>query len=248
MNIEATCMDIRQILTSRRAVYTILLMALFALVFSLVVGFSPADLKAAMESAMPPGSAGLFEYVWFGDVMLFLLLVVVSFGAFVISDLEDDGTIDLELARPETRHAFLVRRTISALASFVIVFMAGSIVAGVLAWSIVGDLDLPGFMWHHLSLMPMLLFVISLTFLLSVPLRNTTPTVLAGFSIPLVLALTHMFSSMSDPGAEPSILNPMAYATRVFTGQPLLEAAVLLLSLTIILFAIGWVWFCRKDL
>ena len=247
MNTQIILLDIREILTSKRAIYTIAIMAVFALIFSLVVEFSPEELKAAMEAAAPPGSAGVFEYVWFSDVMLFLLLMVVSFGAFITSDLEDEDTLGLALAKPESRHSFLIRRGFSTLASFLVIFTAGSLLAGIIAGLIVGDLDILVFLWHHLELMPMLLFVIALTFFLGVPLRTMTPTVLAGFSIPLALSLTHMFMSAGNPGAEPSILNPMAYSTRVFTGQPLWEAAAVLLVLTGILFLAGGVWFCRKD-
>mgnify|MGYP001004932955 CR=1 FL=1 len=248
MNLQILLLDIKQILTSKRSLYTILIMAVFALIFSLVVEFSPEDLKAAMEAAVPPGSAGVFEYVWFSDVMLFLLLAVVSFGAFIISDLDDDGILDLTLARPESRCSFLLRRTFSVLASFIPVFILGTLIAGIIAAAIVGNMDLLEFLAHHLTLMPMLLFVIALTFFLSVPLRNVTHTVLAGFSLPLILSLTHMFMSAGDPGSEPSILNPMAYSVRVFTGQPLLEAAGVLLVLTCILFLAGGMWFCKKDI
>jgi ABC-type transport system involved in multi-copper enzyme maturation permease subunit len=248
MNHSVILLDIRQILTSKRAIYTIAIMAIFALIFSLVVEFSPESLKAAMEASMPPGSAGVFEYVWFSDVMLFLLLAVVSFGAFIISDLDDDGILDITLARPEGRYAFLLRRTLSILVSFVAVFLLGTVLAGAIAAIIVGGLDYPAFLAHHIMLMPMLLFVIALTFFVSVPLRNVTYTVLAGFSIPLALSLTHMFMTLSDPGAEPSILNPMAYPTRVFTGMPLGEAAVVALVLAIALFMAGAVWFGKKDI
>jgi hypothetical protein len=132
--------------------------------------------------------------------------------------------------------------------SFLIVFMAGSVLSGGIALAVTGDLDVPLFLEHHLLLVPMLLFVFALTFFLAVPLRTTTPTVLAGFAIPLMLSLTQTFSSMGNPGAEPSVINPMAYGTRVLTGQPLVPAALLLLALTAVLLAMGWIWFTKKDI
>jgi ABC-type transport system involved in multi-copper enzyme maturation permease subunit len=248
MNFQPILLDIEGMLTSKRATYTIIIIAVFALTFALVVEFSPESLINAIETAKPEGSAGVFEFIWFEDVLKFLLLMVVSFGAFIICDLEDDETLDLTLARPESRLSFLVRRTLSSVISFLIIFFIGTLVAGGIAWAIVGGLDLPLFLVHHLMIMPMLLFVFSLTFFFSVPLRTTTYTVLAGFAVSLILSFTYSFELMANPGSEPSIFNPLAFGYRVMAGLPLANGFYVLLAFTIALFIAGGFWFIRKDL
>ena len=248
MNFQLIILDTKSMLMSKRAIYSIIFLAIFALTFAAMVEFSPEGLRNALETATPDGSAGVFEYLWFEDVLKLMLLMVVSFGAFMISDLEDDGTLDINLARPESRASFLVRRTISAAISFTIVFMAGTLVAGVLALAIMGDLDLPLFLLHQIMILPMLIFVLALTFFFSIPLRNTTYTVLAGFATSLFLSFTYSFGLMANPGTEPSIYNPLAFGYRVMAGQPLTEALVVVLIATAIMFVIGGVWFIKKDL
>ena len=248
MNFQLIILDIISMLKSKRAIYSILFLAIFALTFAAMVEYSPEGLQNALESATPEGSAGVFEYIWFEDVLKLMLLMVVSFGAFMISDLEDDGTLDINLARPESRTSFLVRRTISAVLSFTMVFIAGTLVAGIIALAIMGDLDLPLFLLHQLMIVPMLIFVLALTFFFSVPLRNTTYTVLAGFASSLFLSFTYSFGLMANPGSEPSIYNPLAFGYRVMAGQPLMEALVVVLVATIIIFVVGGVWFVKKDL
>ncbi|MCK5291711.1 MAG: hypothetical protein KAR39_06820 [Thermoplasmata archaeon] len=248
MNLQPTLLDIKDMLVSKRASYTVIIMAIFALTFALVVEFSPEDLRDAIEASVPEGSAGMFEFIWFEDVLRFLFLIVVSFGAFIICDLDDDETLDLILSRPESRLSFLVRRTLSSVISFLIIFMIGTLIAGGVAWAIVGGLDLPLFLIHHLMVMPMLLFVFALTFFFSVPLRTTTYTVLVGFAVSLVLSFTYSFELMANPASEPSIFNPLAFGYRVMAGLPLAEAFYVVLVLTIVLFVAGGLWFCRKDL
>ena len=248
MNFQLIILDTKSMLMSKRAIYSIIFLAIFALAFAAVVEFSPEGLRNALESATPEGSAGVFEYIWFEDVLKLLLLMVVSFGAFMISDLEDDGTLDINLARPESRASFLVRRTISAVLSFLIVFTMGSLVAGALALIIMGDLDLPLFLLHQIMILPMLIFVLALTFFFSVPLRNTTYTVLAGFATSLFLSFTYSFGLMANPGTEPSIYNPLAFGYRVMAGMPLTEALVVVVVGTAILLVVGGVWFVKKDL
>lgn len=247
MNFQPILLDIKGILISKRAMYTIIIIAIFALGFALMVEFSPEGLRTALEAAKPEGSAGVFEYMWFEDVLKFLLLAVVSFGAFIVADLEDDGTLGLTLARPESRLSILVRRTLSSVISFLIIFAIGTLIAGGIAWAIVGGLDLPIFLIHHLMIMPMLLFVLALTFFFSVPLRTITYTVLAGFATSLILSFTYSFELMANPGSEPSILNPLAFGYRVMAGLPLANALCVLLAFTIVLFVAGGYWFIKKD-
>ncbi|UCD91833.1 MAG: hypothetical protein JSV43_06240 [Methanobacteriota archaeon] len=248
MNFQTMLLDIKGMLVSKRAAYTIIIMALFAVTIALVVEFSPEGLKAALEAAKPEGSAGVFEFIWFEDFLKFLLLVLISFGAFIICDLEDEEALGLMLARPESRLSFLVRRTLSSVISFLIIFTIGTLVAGGIAWAIVGGLNPPVFLLHHLMIMPMLLFVFSLTFFFSVALRTTTYTVLAGFAASLMLSFTYSFALMADPGSEPSILNPLAFGYRVMAGMPLANAFYVVLALTIVMFTAGGVWFSRKDI
>ncbi len=248
MNIQPILLDIKEMLISKRAVYSIIFLALFALAFASLVEFSPEGLRNAMEAAMPEGSAGLFEFVWFEDVLKLLLLIVVSFGAFMISDLEDDEALGLTLSRPESRLSFLVRRTLSSAMSFLIIFVLGTLVAGGIAWAIVGDLDLPLFLLHHLMVLPMLLFVLALTFFFSGPLRTTTYSVLAGFAASLFLSFTNSFALMANPGSEPSIYNPLAFGYRVMAGMPLANAFIVVLVFTIGLFILGGFWFLKKDI
>ena len=108
MNLQLILIDMKSMLLSKRATYSILFLVIFAMTFAAVVEFSPEGLRNALEQAVPDGSAGVFEYIWFEDVLKLLLLMVVSFGAFMISDLEDDKTLGLTLARPESRASFLV--------------------------------------------------------------------------------------------------------------------------------------------
>lgn len=248
MNFQPVLLDAKAMLVSKRASYTIIIIAIFALTIAIIVEFSPERLRTALEGATPPGSAGVFEFLWFEDVLKFIFLAVVSFGAFIICDLEDDETLDLTLSRPESRLSFLVRRTVSSLISFLVVFTIGILIAGIIAWAIVGGLDLPLFLVHHLMITPMLLFVFALTFFFSVPLRTTTYSVLAGFAVSLVLSFTYAFILMANPSSEPTILNPLAFGYRVMTGLPLTEALLVVLVLTIVLFVAGGLWFTRKDL
>ena len=248
MNFQLVLLDAKAMLVSKRASYTIIIIAIFALTMAFIVEFAPERLRTALETAKPAGSAGVFEFLWFEDVLKFLFLAVVSFGAFVICDLEDDETLDLMLSRPESRLSFLVRRTLSSLISFLVVFTIGILVAGVIAWAIVGGLDLPLFLAHHLMIVPMLLFVFALTFFFSVPLRTTTYSVLAGFAVSLVLSFTYGFILMADPGSEPTILNPLAFGYRVIAGLALADAFYVVMVLTIVLFVAGGLWFCKKDL
>ena len=248
MNFQLIFLDMKTMLLSKRATYTILFLAIFALTFAAIVEYSPEGLKAALESAKPDGSAGVFEYMWFEDVLKLLLLMVVSFGAFMISDLEDDGTMGLTLARPESRLSFLVRRSLSSVLSFLIIFIIGSLVAGGIAWAIVDSLDMPLFIAHQLMILPMLLFVFALTFFFSVPLRTVTYSVLAGFAGSLFLSFTYSFELMANPGSEPSIYNPLAYGYRVMAGMPLAESFLVVLASTIILFVVGGIWFMKKDI
>ena len=248
MNFQLIFLDMKAMLFSNRALYTILFLAIFALTFALMVEYSPEGLKAALESAKPDGSAGVFEYMWFEDVLKMLLLMVVSFGAFMISDLEDDGTLGLTLARPESRLSFLVRRTLSSVISFMIIFIIGSLVAGMIAWAIVGDLDLPLFILHQIMILPVLVFVLALTFFFSVPLRTVTYSVLAGFAGSLFLSFTYSFELMASPGSEPSIFNPLAFGYRVMAGMPLFESLLVVLVSTIALFMVGGIWFMKKDI
>ncbi len=248
MNFEPLIIDIKTMLLSKRATYSIVLMGLFALTFAAMVEYSPEGLRAALESATPDGSAGVFEYLWFEDVLKLLLLMVVSFGAFMVSDPVDDGTLEIMLARPESRLQYLLKRSLSSVISFIVIFLAGSMVAGVIAWAIIGGLDLPLFLIHQVMILPLLLFVMSLTFFYSVPLRSTTPTVLAGFATSLFLSFTYAFGMMANPGEEPSILNPLAYGFRVMAGQPLAGSLLVVLVLTIVLYIAGAVWFMKKDI
>ncbi|MCK4717062.1 MAG: hypothetical protein KAT70_00220 [Thermoplasmata archaeon] len=246
MNLYLLYTDIKNILSSKRTSYTILIMAVFALVFGLVIRFSSEGLRTALE-ASAPGSAGVFEYMWFEDVLKFLLLVVVSFGAFIISDLEDDGTLGLILARPESRIAFLVRRILASLGAFFIVFMAGAVLVGIIAIGIMGDLDLPLFLLHQFFALPLCLFVIALAFFLSVPLRTTTYTVISSFAISLILSFTYAFSLMTGSGT-PSPLNPLALGYRILVNAPLVEPMIYAFVFSAVLFAAGTVWFVKKDI
>ncbi len=248
MNFQLIFIDMKVMLMSKRATYTILFLAIFALTFAAMIEYSPEGLKSALEAAKPDGSAGAFEYMWFEDVLKMLLLMVVSFGAFMISDLEDDDTMGLTLARPESRLDFLIRRTLSSVLSFLMIFTIGSLIAGVIAWAIVSSLDLPLFILHQLMILPMLLFVFALTFFFSVPLRTVTYSVLAGFAGSLFLSFTYGFALMADPGSEPSIYNPLAFGYRVMAGMPLAESFLVVLVSTIILFVAGGLWFIKKDI
>ncbi|MCK5039181.1 MAG: ABC transporter permease subunit [Thermoplasmata archaeon] len=248
MNIQPMILDIKMMLFSKRAVFSIMFLALFALMFAAMVEYSPQGLKDALEAAAPDGSAGAFEYLWFEDVLKLLLLMVVSFGAFVISDPVDDETLELMLARPESRLQYLMKRSVSSVISFIVIFMLGSLVAGIIAWAIVGGLDLGLFLVHQVMIIPLMIFVMAMTFFFSVPLKATTPTVLAGFASALFLSFTYSFGQMANPGSEPSILNPLAYGFRVMAGQPLFESFLVVVVMAVVFAIAGAVWFMKKDI
>jgi len=247
MTLQLLLEDIRHILLSKRTSYTIILMALFAFAFAIIAEFSPEGLKMALEAGIP-GTTGLFEYLWFVDLLdKFFLLVIVSFGAFILCDIEDDGTVDLQLSKSGTRVGLIIRRAAASLISFFVLFMIMSMIAGVIAWLIVGDIDVLQFLAHHIMVLPMCFFVFSLTFFISVPVRQTTPTVIAGFAIALALSFLYTFLAMAGD-STPTILNPLALGYRIQLALPLAGAVLVALVSSAVLFGLGTLWFWKKDI
>ncbi len=247
MKLQLFLEDVRHILMSKRMSYSIIIMAVFAFMFALFAEFSPENLKLVLEAGLP-GTTGLFEYIWFENVLdKFFLLVIVSYGAFMLCDLEDDGTIEIQLSRSVTRAGLIARRTLASLATFFLLFVIVSLIALLAGLLIVGNLDAAAFMAHHFLVFPMCLFVFSLTFFLSVPLRQTTTTVIASFAISLALSFLYTFMAMGGETA-PSILNPLALGHRILLALPLEGAILVALVSSGILFGIGTVWFMKKDI
>lgn len=239
--------DVKTILSSKRTSYTIIIMAVFAIGLAIVVEFSPEGLKRALEAAAP-ASSGVFEYMWFEDFLdKLFLLVIVSFGAFAICDLEDNRMVELTLSRAQTRLEVIFRRLTASLISFLLVFAVGSIIVSIIARAIIGEMDIALFLLHQLFILPMCLFVFSLTFLLSVPLRTTTSTAITSFAISLALSFTYTFLVMAGD-STPSIFNPLALGHRILVELPLAAAAGVALISSGLMFSAGTVWFLKKDL
>jgi len=239
--------DARALLFSRRAAYSIIIMAMLALLVAIIVRYSPEGLKSALEAAAP-GSSGVFEYLWMEDVLdKLLLLIFISFGSFVICDLEDDRMTAFVYSRSMSRSEQLLGRLTGSLASFLLVFMVGSLIVAAIGAVIVGELDAPVFVLHQIMVLPMCLFVFSLTFFLSVPLRTTAPTVMTSFGISLALSFAYSFLLMGGDTA-PSELNPLALGYRILVGLPLEYAAGIALVISIVLIGGGFFWFTRKDI
>jgi len=247
MRTELWIEDIKSLLISKRASYSIAIMAALALLIAIIVSLAPEGLKNAL-SAAALGSSSVFEYIWIEDVLdKLLLLIFVSFGAYMICDLEDDRTVELSYSRAQTRFGMIIRRLASSLISFLLIFLAGSVIAAAIGSLVVGDLDTPHFVLHQIMVLPMCLFVISLTFLLSVLLRTTTPTVITSFGISLALSFTYTFLLMGgDP--TPSVLNPLALGYRILFNLPLEEATMVALFGSIVMLGAGIFWFTKKDL
>jgi len=245
MKNQLLLVDIKHVLSSKRVSYSLVIMVFFAVLMAIIAEFSPAGLKDALESSA--GSAGLFEYLWFEDALKFLLLIVVSFGAFIISDMEDEGTIQLVLAQPESRNSFLFRRIIVSILTFTFVYSIGALLVGLIGGLVVGQLDLPLFLLHQLMIFPMCIFIIALTFFFSVPIQSSAPTVLSSFGLSLVMSFTYSFSLMGD-ATVPSPYNPMAFGYRVIMDQPLAEPLIVILIASTALFTAGILWFNKKDM
>ena len=239
--------DIKGIMLSRRASYSIIIMIVLALIIAIVVEFSPEGLKNALKAAAP-SSSGVFEYLWIEDVLdKLFLLIFVSFGSFAICDLEDDRMMELSLSRAQSRLEVILRRLTVSLTSFLLVFLTGTIIAGAIGSLIVGEMDTPLFILHQIMVLPMCLFVISLAFFLSIPLRTTTPTVITSFGISLALSFTYSFLLMSGD-SSPSVFNPLAIGYRVMLGLPLESAIVIALLSSGVMLCGGILWFMKKDL
>jgi len=246
MNGAILLADIKSILLSKRTALSVALMAASTVVVALIVQYSPSGLRAAL-AASAPASAGVFEFMWFEDVMaLFFPLVIVGYGAFALCDLEDADMTGLLLSRPESRLSFLARRVAAAIASFLVVFLACSAVAAGIG-AAAGGLDVGLFLVHQLMLLPLCLFVLGLTFFLSVPLRTTTPTALTSFAICLALYFAYSFL-LAAGGGLPSPLNPMCMGHRMLVDASIIETATASLGYACVLFAAGAVWFVKKDL
>lgn len=239
--------DLKSLLLSKRASYSIAIMSALALLIAMVVSLAPEGLKAALLAAAP-GSSSVFEYLWIEDVLdKLLLLVFVSFGSYAICDLEDDRTVELSYSRAQTRLGMISRRLGCSLASFLLVFVVGSAIAAAIGSIIVGELDVPLFILHQMMVLPMCLFVFSLTFLLSVPLRTTAPTVITSFGTSLTLSFTYSFLLMAgDP--TPSVLNPLALGYRILLDLPLEGAMTVALMGSVAMLGAGVLWFTRKDI
>lgn len=247
MKIQLWAEDVKTILLSKRASYSIIIMAVFAIGLAIVVEFSPEGLKRALEAAAP-SSSGVFEYMWFEDFLdKLFLLVIVSFGTFAICDLEDNRMVGLSLSRAQTRLEVILRRLTASMFSFLLVFTVGSIIVAIIARAIVGEMDIALFLLHQFMVLPMCLFVISLTFFLSVPLKTTTPTVITSFAISLVLSFTYTFLLMGGDSA-PSVLNPLALGHRILMELPLAGAVGAALLSAGVMLGVGTVWFLKKDL
>jgi ABC-type transport system involved in multi-copper enzyme maturation permease subunit len=247
MRAELWAEDLKSLLLSRRAGYSIAIMSVLALFIAVVVSLAPEGLKEALAAAAP-SSSGVFEYLWIEDVLdKLLLLIFVSFGAYAVCDLEDDRTVELSYSRAQSRLEMIARRLVCSMAAFLLVFVVGTAVAAALGSLIVGDLDAPLFLLHQIMVLPMCLFVISLTFLISIPLRTTAPTVIASFGISLALSFTYTFLVMGgDP--TPSVLNPLALGYRILLNIPLEGAMAVALLGSIAMLGAGIFWFTKKDL
>lgn len=239
--------DVKGLLSSRRATYSLAIMAALALIIAIIVRFSPEGLRNALE-ASAPGSSGVFEYLWIVDVLsTILLLIFVSFGSFAVCDLEDERTAELIYSKSRSRAEVVLGRLFASLASFLITYTIGSIMVAVIGAFVVGDLDVSLFVLHQIMVLPMCLFVFSLTFFLSVPLRTTTPTVIGSFGASLALSFLYSFLLMGGD-TNPSELNPLAFGYRVLVGLRLEYAAGIALFFSALLLAIGFLWFKKKDL
>ena len=239
--------DFKSLLLSKRAGYSMLIMSALALLIAIIVSLAPEGLKNALLAAAP-ASSGIFEYLWIEDVVdKLLLLIFVSFGSYAICDLEDDRTVELTYSRAQTRFGMIMRRLVCSLTSFLLVFVAGSVIAAAIGSLVVGELDAPLFVLHQIMVLPMCLFVFSLTFFLSIPLRTTAPTVIASFGISLALSFIYSFLLMGgDP--TPSVLNPLALGYRIVAGLPLEYASGIALVMSVALMGGGFLWFTKKDL
>jgi ABC-type transport system involved in multi-copper enzyme maturation permease subunit len=247
MRAELWLEDFKSLLFSRRTGYSIIIMSALALLIAIIVGLAPAGLKNALAAAAP-SSSGVFEYLWIEDVLdKLLLLIFVSFGSYAICDLEDDRTTELTYSRAQTRIEMISRRMVCLLSVFLVVFLVGSAIAAGLGLAIVGNLDVALFLIHQIMVIPMCLFVISLTFLLSVPLKTTAPTVIASFGISLALSFTYTFLIMAGD-TVPSVLNPLALGYRVLLGLPLEGAVAIALLGSAALLGAGMIWFTKKDI
>jgi ABC-type transport system involved in multi-copper enzyme maturation permease subunit len=247
MRTELWAEDFKSLLLSRRAGYSIVIMAALALLIAIIVSLAPEGLRNAL-SAAAQGSSSVFEYLWIEDVVdKLLLLIFVSFGSYAICDIEDDRTVELSYSRPQTRSGMIMRRLACSLAAFLFIFVAGSMIAAVIGSLIVGELDASIFILHQVMLLPMCLFVISLTFLLSVPMRTTAPTVITSFGISLALSFTYTFLLMGGD-TDPSVLNPLALGYRILVGLPLEYASGIALVMSILMLGGGFLWFTKKDL
>jgi len=239
--------DIKSLLVSRRTAYSIAIMAVLATIVAVVVAFSPEGLKEALRAAAP-ASSGVFEYLWIEDVLDKLLIITfVSFGAFAICDLEDDRMMELVVSRPHSRFEFISRRVIASMTVLIIVFVGGSAIVSVIGSAIVGGMDAGLFLLHQILVLPMCLFVFSLTLFLSVPLRTTAPTVVTSFAIALALSFAYSLLIMTgDP--TPSPLNPLALGYRILLDLPIDAATSIALAFSGIFLIAGAVWFTRRDL
>ncbi|MFH0816675.1 MAG: hypothetical protein V1934_07665 [Methanobacteriota archaeon] len=247
MNISLLAIDIRHILLSKRTAYSVALIAVLAIAVAFIAEYSPEGLKEALEAGAP-GSAGIFELVWFENVMtMFFPLLIVGYGAFVLSDLEDADMMGLLLTRPEARLDFLARRIAATTVSFIVVFLASGILVAGAAVAIVGGMKIDVFMAHIIWLLPLCLFILGLTFFVSVPMRTTTPTVLTSFAICLVLYFTFSLL-MASEGGLPSPWNPMSIGYRILVDAPVAETAVISLGYACAFFGAGSAWFVKKDI
>jgi len=239
--------DVKGLLSSRRTTYSLVIMAVLALIMAIIVRFSPEDLRIALE-ASAPGSSGLFEYLWVVDVLsTILLLIFVGFGSFAVCDLEDEKATELVYSRARSRSEIVLGRLFSSLASLLIVYTIGSCIVAAIGASIVGELDVSLFILHQVMVLPMCLFVFSLTFFLSVPLSTTALTAIGSFGASLALSFAYTFQLMGGDAA-PSDLNPLALGYRVLVGLPLEFAAGMALLISTLLLAIGFLWFKKKDI
>lgn len=247
MRAELWIADLKSLLLSRRASYSIIIMAALALLIAIVVRLAPEGLRNAL-SAATPGSSSVFEYLWIEDVLdKLLVLIFVSFGSYTICDLEDDRTVELVYSRSQSRLEMILRRLACSLTSFLLIFAVGSMIAAAIGSLVVGELDASHFILHQIMVLPMCLFVISLTLLLSVPLRTTAPTVIASFGISLALSFTYSFLLMGgDP--TPSVLNPLALGYRILLNLPLEGAITVALLGSIAMLGAGIFWFTKKDI
>lgn len=244
---ELWWMDLRRLLLSRRTIYSIMIMVALALLIAIVVALAPQGLKDAL-SAAAPNSSIVYEYLWMENAVdKLLILIFVSFGSYAVCDLEDDRTVELVYSRPQTRLSAVTRRLTSSLTAFLFVFISGSLIAAAVGSIIVGELNMLRFVIHQIMVLPMCLFVISLTFFLSVPLRTTAPTVVASFGISLALSFTYTFLLMAGD-QTPSVLNPTALGYRILLDMPIEGAVSVALLGSLAMLGTGLLWFTRKDI